>query len=165
MSTSGACGRKSMIPIRSGSFARCGALVMHSKKSTPSRPIRLATRLSWWYAVASVLLVLVVTGFLYLMLVRNFQQQNDRYLEGKANVLRTLLRDVADPNATVKWEVDEELAEDPSIRILSRVLSEDGRTMFETEGMSRELPVSLFPARELVRGEQLRAVTGKIFRT
>ena len=138
---------------------------MYWKKRAPSRTIRLATRLSWWYATSSFLLVLVVTGFLYLILIRNFQQQNDRYLEGKANVLRTLLRDVADPDATAKWEVDEELAEDPSIRILSRVLYENGRALFETEGMSRELPVSLFPVTEFAKGEQLRSVTGKIFRT
>jgi two-component system, OmpR family, heavy metal sensor histidine kinase CusS len=138
---------------------------MHLKKRSANRPIQLATRLSWWYAVSSFLLVLVVTGFLYLILIRNFQQQNDRYLEGKANVLQTLLRDVADPDATVKWEVDEELAEDPSIRILSRVLSESGRTLFETEGMSRELPVSLFSATESTRGQEVRSATRKIFRT
>jgi two-component system heavy metal sensor histidine kinase CusS len=138
---------------------------MYSKRGTANRPIQLATRLSWWYATSSFLLVLVVTGFLYLILIRNFQQQNDRYLEGKANVLRTLLHDVADPDATVKWEVDEELAEDPSIRILSRVLSENGHTLFETDGMSRDLPVPLFSATESTRGQELRSPTRKVFRT
>lgn len=138
---------------------------MRLTKHRADHPVQLATRLSWWYAASSFLLVLVVTGFLYLILIRNFQQQNDRYLEGKANVLRTLLRDVADPDATVKWEVDEELAEDPSIRILSRVLSENGRTLFETDGMSRELPTSLFPSGELTKGQEIRSTTRKVFRT
>lgn len=138
---------------------------MYSKSRTTSRPVRLAVRLSWWYAISGFLLVLVVTGFLYFVLIRNFQEQNDRYLEGKENVLRTLLRDISDPEATVKWEVNEELAEDPSIRIFSRVLPESGPVLFETEGMSRELPVSLFPSGDSSQGRDIRSLTGKVFRT
>jgi hypothetical protein len=41
-----------------------------------SVPKSLAVRLSWWYGISSCLLIAIVTGFLYLALLRNFDQQN-----------------------------------------------------------------------------------------
>jgi two-component system heavy metal sensor histidine kinase CusS len=138
---------------------------MFWKKFRPDGPARLTTRLAWWYAGSSLAVLLVTTGFLYFTLVRDFNQQNDRYLEGKLRVLQTLLRDVGDTGATLKWEVDEDLSEDPSVRIFSRVLAANGRTLFETEGMSRELPAQLFSAAESgIHGAEIKSPFGKTFR-
>jgi len=138
---------------------------MLSKKFRPDSPVRLTARLTWWYAGSSVALLFVMTGFLYFTLVRDFEQQNDRYLEGKLSVLQTLLREVGDTDATLKWEVDEDLSEDPSVRILSRVLSGDGRMLFETEGMSGEVPEQLFSeADQGTHASQVQSQSGKTFR-
>ncbi len=122
-------------------------------------PAPLTARLAWWYAGSSLAVLFVMTGFLYFTLVRDFNQQNDRYLDGKLRVLQTLLRESGDTDATLKWEVDEDLSEDPSVRIFSRVLSESGRTLFETDGMSREIPAPLFAG-----GPEIESPSGKTFR-
>ena len=51
-----------------------------------SVPRSLAVRLSWWYGISSCLLIAIVTGFLYLALLRNFDQQNERYLAEKVAI-------------------------------------------------------------------------------
>ena len=43
-------------------------------------------RLSWWYGISSCLLIAIVTGFLYMALLRNFDQQNERYLAEKVAI-------------------------------------------------------------------------------
>ena len=100
----------------------------------------LAARLSAWYAASAFLLILVATGLLYWALVRSFNRQDDLYLAEKIAILRTLLQDPSQQLATLRWEVEEESAGHPSVRVLSRVNAGDGRLMAETEGMSRELP-------------------------
>ncbi len=126
-----------------------------------SDPRSLAVRLSWWYGISSCLLIAIVTGFLYLALLRNFDQQNERYLAEKVAILRSLLVQSGNQAATVKWEVEEELAAHPSIRVLSRVLSGDGTVLYETTGMSEELPVALFTGQSAA---EVRSIKGRIYR-
>lgn len=138
---------------------------MFWKRFRPEGPVRLTARLAWWYAGSSLAVLFVMTGFLYFTLVRDFNQQNDRYLDGKLRVLQTLLREAGDTGATLKWEVDEDLSEDPSVRIFSRVLSDGGQTLFETEGMSREIPEPLFSKADVgVHGAEIQSHSGKTFR-
>jgi two-component system heavy metal sensor histidine kinase CusS len=126
-----------------------------------SVPRSLAIRLSWWYGLSTCLLIAIVTGFLYLALLRNFDQQNERYLGEKVAILRTLLQQAGNNAATVKWEVEEELAAHPSIRVLSRVLSADGTSLYETAGMADELPVSVFAVKS---GTEVRSQQGRVYR-
>ena len=126
--------------------------------SDRSVPKSLAVRLSWCYGISSCLLIAIVTGFLYLALLRNFDQQNERYLAEKASVLRTLLEESGDQAATVKWEVEEE--PHPSIRILSRIMSGDGTRLYETSGMSEELPPSAFTGKN---GGEVRSPKGRVY--
>src|SRR5260370_9155196 len=109
-----------------------------------SCPKSLAVRISWWFGISSCLVIAIVTGFLYLALLRNFDQQNERYLAEKVSILRSLLEQSGNRAATLKWEVEEELAAHPSIRVLSRVLSGAGTRLYETTGMSEQLPASFF---------------------
>ncbi|MBI3698010.1 MAG: hypothetical protein HY238_24640, partial [Acidobacteria bacterium] len=129
----------------------------------------LAARLSAWYAASAFLLILVATGLLYWALVRSFNRQDDLYLAEKIANLRTLLQDPSRQLATLRWEVEEESAGHPSIRVLSRILAGDGRLVAETEGMSRELPwnvpaPSVPPGWEPVEGSEIRSAGGKRFR-
>jgi len=124
------------------------------------RPRSLAVRLTFWYGLSSFLLIALVTAFLYWALLANFEQQNERYLDEKIAILRTLLQRSGDEGATVKWEVEEEIAAHPSIRVLSRVLS-SGQPLFETPGMTEELPLELFAANP---GSEVRSRTGHVYR-
>jgi len=107
------------------------------------------------------LLIAIVTGFLYLALLRNFDQQNERYLAEKVAILRSLLEQSGNQAATVKWEVEEELAAHPSIRVLSRVLSGDGIPLYETTGMSADLPAAFFRRQS---GVEVRSINGRVYR-
>jgi two-component system heavy metal sensor histidine kinase CusS len=121
----------------------------------------LAVRLSWWYGACSLCLVSIVTGFLYWALLRNFDQQNERYLQEKVAILRTLLRESGDRESTIKWEVEEELAAHPSIRVLSRVLSSDGAVLYQAAGMSTELSPQTIAKNS---GRKIRSKTGQLYR-
>ncbi|MGH9666376.1 MAG: heavy metal sensor histidine kinase [Bryobacteraceae bacterium] len=127
----------------------------------PSAARSLAVRLSWWYGISSCLLIAIVTGFLYLALLRNFAEQSERYLAEKVSILRTLLEEPGDQAATVKWEVEEDLAAHPLIRVLSRVISGNGTSLYETSGMSEELPASAFTGKS---GGEVRSPRGRVYR-
>lgn len=120
----------------------------------------LAVRLTIWYGLSSFLLITIVTAFLYWALLRNFEHQNERYLDEKSAIVRALLQRTGNEGATVKWEVEEEIAAYPSIRVLSRVLS-GGRTLFETPGMTDELPRELFAANP---GCEIHSHSGRSYR-
>ena len=125
----------------------------------------LAKRLSLWYALSAFLLLSVATGLLYWGTARRFDQENDQYLEKKISLLESLLRDPSEQMATVRWEVEEELLTSPSVRVLSRVAAADGHVLFETSGMSRDLPNHLLARLEANRrGTNIRTPSGKEFR-
>src|SRR5690242_17515008 len=142
-----------------------------SFKMVPSgkRPASLATRLSAWYACSAFLLLLTATGFLYFILVRNFKWEDNEYLVEKVGSLQTLLRDHPRQFDTVEWEVQEESSVSPSIRVLSRVISSNGKIVVETNGMARELPLASFPEpaaanSPLPSGREIHTASGKTFR-
>jgi two-component system, OmpR family, heavy metal sensor histidine kinase CusS len=122
----------------------------------------LAVRLSWWYGACSLCLVSIVTGFLYWALLRNFDQQNERYLQEKIAIVRTLIQGSGARQGTIQWEVEEELAAHPSIiRVLSRVLSSNGAVLYEAAGMLTELSPQKI---EQNSGAEVRSKTGRIYR-
>jgi two-component system heavy metal sensor histidine kinase CusS len=132
-------------------------------------PWSLAARLTAWYAGSAFLLLLVATGFLYWVLVRNFEEEDDQYLTEKINVVQTLLRDRAGDAAVLEWEVDEESVTRPFVLVLVRVLDQSGRIVAETKGMSalappdalREVPMIVG---KLGRGAAIRASQGRHLR-
>jgi two-component system heavy metal sensor histidine kinase CusS len=98
---------------------------------------------------------------LYWALLRNFDQQNERYLQEKVAILRTLLRESGDRESTIEWEVEEELAAHPSIRVLSRVLSADGAVLYQATGMGAELSPQTIAKNS---GGEVRSETGQLYR-
>lgn len=133
------------------------------------RPASLATRLSAWYAVSAFLLLATATGFLYFVLVRSFDLEDNQYLFEKVRSLEILLRDRPPKGDTVVWEVEGESSAQPSIRVLSRVISATGNVIVETEGMSRELARDIFPPPTKLdvavpTGSEIRTASGRTFR-
>ncbi len=101
----------------------------------------LAVRLAFWYALSAFLLLSIGTGLLYWGLVRRFEQQNDQYLKEKASGLARLLEEPSQRMDTVRWEVEEESIGPSSVRILSRIQAANGKVLFETSTMGRDLPL------------------------
>ena len=131
-------------------------------------PASLAFRLSCWYACSAFLLLLTITTFLYFGLVRSFNREDNQYLGEKARTLQTLLREQPPQFDTLRWEVKGESLAHASIRVLSRVISGDGNVMMETEGMSRELRLDVFPQPSvsvipLPPSKEVRTPTGRTF--
>jgi two-component system heavy metal sensor histidine kinase CusS len=128
----------------------------------------LAFRLSCWYAVSAFLLLLVITVFLYVGLVRSFDRENNQYLEGEVRTLQALLREHPQTFDTVQSEVKGESLAHASIRVLSRITSSNGSVLTETDGMSRELGLEVFPPPSLLLtalppSKEIRTPTGRTF--
>jgi len=138
-------------------------------KRPTQRPTSLATRLSAWYAVSAFVLLVTATGFLYFVLVRSFDLEDNQYLFEKVRSLEILLRDRPPKGDTVVWEVEGESSAHASIRVLSRVIAASGNVLVETEGMSRELPRHIFPRPVILddpvpSGSEIHTANGRTFR-
>lgn len=132
------------------------------------QPWSLAARLTAWYAGSAFLLVLVATGFLYLGLVSNLDQEDDEELGDKVRVLRAILQDRPGDLAAVRqhaaWGWEARLHDQVQMRLLDR----GGRVLLETPGMDRSLPAARFPvpsgSDNVEAGEDVRAVDGTPYR-
>ena len=128
------------------------------------RPRSLALRLSAWYAWSAFLLLAAGTGFLYWELVQSSNAEDDQYLAEKVNTLKKLIGE--GDFRTLKWEVDGESSVRPAVEVLSRVFTGDGRILYESSGMSDQLPPRIFPesGRVEYRTIQDRSSHTRIFR-
>lgn len=76
----------------------------------------------------------LATGFLYWVLVRSLERENNQFLADKVHVLRAILRDRPD-NIDALEEVKLEGAALQFSKYYVRILDERGRTLIETPGM------------------------------
>src|SRR6185437_11507562 len=111
-------------------------------------------------------LVLIVTGILYWALVNGLTYEDDQILLDKVHVLRSLLT-VPHPD---EREITQEIGEDANAprRVYIRVVSVDGRVLYESPGMAAELPPRLFPTppahgEQGGRGITVRSLAGRSF--
>jgi two-component system heavy metal sensor histidine kinase CusS len=125
----------------------------------------IAARLTTWYTAAAFSLVLVATGLLYWTLVQNMRDDDHRRLADKVQVLRTLLGERGSDPAALK-EVEWEWAAREYEQVYVRVLTDRGRTLVETPGMSSALPASTVKHLPLSveRTAEVRGLDGRTFR-
>ncbi|MDB5313999.1 MAG: Heavy metal sensor histidine kinase [Gemmataceae bacterium] len=132
---------------------------MSSKPGAEPRPWSLAARLTLWYAGSAFALVLAVSGYLYAVLVRNLEREDDEWLAAKtATLVRRAAARPADL-ATLRLETemgDVRVAEP----LLLRVRTPAG--VVETPGMADTVPADAFPPPGLVR--DFRAADGRLLR-
>jgi two-component system heavy metal sensor histidine kinase CusS len=132
---------------------------MSSKIGTDTRPWSLALRLTLWYALTAFSLVLVVTGYLYVILVRNLEREDDEWLAAKATSVLRRAMSRPDDLGSLRLE-----AEDSAIRasepLLLRVRTPAG--LVETPGMASTVPFEVFPSPGAVKDYQ--ATNGQLFR-
>jgi two-component system heavy metal sensor histidine kinase CusS len=106
----------------------------------------IAGRLTRHYWLATTLLLLGATIYLYVGLQRSLDVQDHALLASKVKVLRVLLEEHTDNPRALHSEIEHEAGEESTLRYFLRVVDADGRTLVETPGMNTLLPVSLFPA-------------------
>src|SRR5215467_1656260 len=115
-----------------------------SSKKPARRSWSLAIRLATWYAVASFVLTLSITGLLYWALTAGIARSEDLFLADKIHVLRAILRDRPEDIDGLKEEVELESAARRYAQFYARLLDERGQQQLVTPGMNSVAPVGLF---------------------
>src|SRR5260221_835613 len=106
------------------------------------RPPSLSTRLTTWYFLSSLGIVLVVTGYLYSSLVTSMRVEDDRDIMNKVQLLTELLATPGTEEAIAHEVVN---LVDTHRELYARILAVSGEVLFATAGMSSILPVDRFP--------------------
>lgn len=109
----------------------------------PWRRRSLASRLTVWYTAASFAIVLAATAFLYWTLSSGIVYQDDQFLWSKIHVLRALLGAVPNDRGNITQEVGEDVNGPQQAYV--RILTADGRRLYEAPGMAGELGTVRFP--------------------
>jgi len=132
---------------------------MSSKTAADARPWALATRLTLWYAGSAFALVVLVTGYLYMVLVTDLEREDDEWLAARTGTV--LSRAAARPDDLVALRAEVEggaaRAAEP---LLMRVRTPAGGV--ETPGLSDLVPAAQFPPPGAVR--DFRARGGRLMR-
>ena len=105
----------------------------------------LSVRLTLWYAVSSLLIVLATTSILYCVLVANLNRQDDQFLVDEVYILQNLLTERPDYADAIRQEVEWEAAARRYARVYERLLDADGHVIGETPSMDEHLTLSMFP--------------------
>src|SRR3984957_19696605 len=95
----------------------------------------LAFRLTAWYVLAGLALVVLTTTSLYLLLVTELQKSTDLFLADKIHVLRTMLRERPDDSDALHEEIELESAARRYQQFYIRLLDEHGVPIMTTPGM------------------------------
>jgi len=132
---------------------------MSSKTGGSPRPWSLALRLTLWYALSAFTLVLVATGYLYVVLVRNLEREDDEWLAAKTASVLHRAQSRPDDLGSLRLETESGAirAAEP---LLLRVRTPAG--MVETSGMSATIPIDVFPSSGISCDH--RSQGGKLFR-
>ncbi len=104
----------------------------------------LAFRLTAWYTVASLLLLLAATGALYWALVTNLEHDSDLFLADKVHVVQSLLRERPNDWDSLREEIELESAARRYDQFYTRLVDAQGKTLLETPGMNAVVPVEKF---------------------
>lgn len=103
-------------------------------------------RLTRHYCLATAVLLLGASLYLYYGLRRSLDAQNHALVASKVKVLRVLLEEHGGDARALHSEIEHEAGEESVLRYCLRVLDAEGRTIVETPGMGARLPVDQFPA-------------------
>jgi two-component system, OmpR family, heavy metal sensor histidine kinase CusS len=126
----------------------------------------LAFRLTAWYVIAGLALVVFATASLYFLLVTELQKSTDLFLADKVNVLRTMLRERPDDQDALREEIELESAARRYQQFYIRLLDERNVPILTTPGMAEQLDVSQLTARtqgRAERAEEMKGRNGRLF--
>jgi len=123
----------------------------------------LAFRLTAWYVLAGLALVVFATTSLYFMLVVELQKSTDLFLADKINVLRTMLRERPDDWDGLREEIELESAARTYQQFYIRLLDEHGTPLLTTPGMEEQLDLSPSTAQTQSRAKAVKGKNGRPF--
>jgi len=108
-------------------------------------PKSITGRLTLYYAGATILLLLIASGFLYWSLTQALASQDRRLVASKLQVLRHLLQEQADKPDALASEIEHEGGAGQPLNYYMRILDDRGGTVLETPGMGAILSTAAFP--------------------
>jgi len=122
----------------------------------------LAFRLTAWYTLASLALLLAATGILYWALVSNLERNSTLFLADKVHVLTTLLRERPNDWDGLNEEIELESAARRYDRFYIRLADGQMKTLLETSQMDLLLPAGRFTGLA-DRVARIRSVEGALY--
>jgi two-component system, OmpR family, heavy metal sensor histidine kinase CusS len=126
----------------------------------------LAFRLTAWYVLAGLALVVLATASLYFLLVTELQKSTDLFLADKVNVVRTMLQERPDDWDALREEIELESAARRYQRFYIRLLDERNVPLLTTPGMEEQLDLTQLTAQTQghpERGERMKGKNGRSF--
>ncbi len=121
----------------------------------------LAFRLTAWYVLAGVALVIFTTASLYFLLVAELQKSTDLFLADKINVVRTMLRERPDDTDALREEIELESAARRYQQFYIRLLDERNIPLLTTPGMAEQLDLPRLTIQTQSSPERAKSVKGK----
>ena len=121
----------------------------------------LAFRLTAWYVLAALALVIFATASLYFVLVKELQKSTDLFLADKLNVLRTMLRERPDDWDGLKEEIELESAARRYQQFYIRLLDEQNVPLLTTPEMAEQLDLALLASQTQGRPQRAQRMLGK----
>lgn len=125
----------------------------------------LAFRLTAWYVLAGLVLVVFATASLYFLLVTELEKSTDLFLADKVNVLRTMLRERPDDWDALREEIELESAARRYQQFYIRLLDEKNVSVLTTPEMEEQLDLLQLTAQTQGRPEHAERMKGKNGRT
>jgi two-component system heavy metal sensor histidine kinase CusS len=104
--------------------------------------VSLAVLLTAWYTAASLLVVVVATGLLYIGLADNLRRISEQSLLDEVDVCQALVRDRGGDSRALHEEVEIDSAVRRYQKYYVRVLAASGAALSTTPGMNRDLSAS-----------------------
>jgi two-component system, OmpR family, heavy metal sensor histidine kinase CusS len=126
----------------------------------------LAFRLTAWYVLAGLSLVILASASLYFLLVRELQKSTDLFLADKLNVLRSMLRERPDDDDALREEIELESAARRYQQFYIRLLDDRNVPLLTTPGMAEQLDLgnlTLHTQGRPERAERIKGKNGRLF--
>jgi two-component system, OmpR family, heavy metal sensor histidine kinase CusS len=126
----------------------------------------LAFRLTAWYVLAGLALVVLTTTSLYFLLVTELKKSTDLFLADKIHVLRTMLRERPDDWDGLREEIELESAARRYQQFYIRLLDERNAPLLTTPGMEDQLDLAQLTSKTQGHSQQaetLRGRNGRLF--
>ncbi len=123
-----------------------GANTATTAAPSATRSSPLALRLTVWYSICFLLVLLAAVAVLYLSLAESLRRDHDQFLSDKVRVIRQLLHDRPADRLALQEEVEENWAPHQYVQVEARVSTQAGTLICESPGMGQRLPANMFPA-------------------
>jgi len=120
----------------------------------------LAFRLTAWYALGGLALVVLSTTSLYFVLVAELKKSTDLFLADKLNVVRTMLRERPDDSDGLREEIELESAARRYQQFYIRLLDDRNVPLLTTPGMAERLDLKQLAAQTQNRPGRTASMKG-----